>query len=323
MDQENIPTKPVTKAINWNDIEDQMDLLIWNKLTNQFWLPEKIALSNDIDSWNTLTPEEKLLTTRVFTGLTLLDTIQSKVGAYQLMADSVTPHEESVFANIIFMEAVHAKSYSSIFSTLCSSKEIKETFEWSQNPGPLQEKAAAIENIYNGDDKAKRKIASVFLESFMFYSGFFLPLHWVSRGKLTNTGDIIRLIIRDESIHGYYIGYKYQVYINQNPQRKEELQDFAIDLLLKLYKIECDYTDYLYEGTNLIDDVKTFLHYNANKAMANLGMSNIFSQDISRVRPDILSSLSTESETHDFFTGAGSSYFMGKVEQLQDEDWEF
>ena len=31
-----------------------------------------------------------------------------------------------------------------------------------------------------------------------------------SRAKLTNTADLIRLIIRDEAIHGYYIGYKYQ-----------------------------------------------------------------------------------------------------------------
>jgi ribonucleoside-diphosphate reductase beta chain len=35
-------------------------------------------------------------------------------------------------------------------------------------------------------------------------------MYWSSRGKLTNTADLIRLIIRDEAVHGYYIGYKYQ-----------------------------------------------------------------------------------------------------------------
>lgn len=29
-------------------------------------------------------------------------------------------------------------------------------------------------------------------------------------GKLTNTADLIRLIIRDEAVHGYYIIGKYQ-----------------------------------------------------------------------------------------------------------------
>ncbi len=56
----------------------------------------------------------------------------------------------------------------------------------------------------------RKKVASVFLESFLFYSGFYLPMHWSSRARLTNTADLIRLIIRDEAIHGYYIGYKFQ-----------------------------------------------------------------------------------------------------------------
>ena len=58
-------------AINWNRIQDDKDLEVWNRLVNNFWLPEKVPLSNDIQSWNTLTREEQVLTQRVFTGLTL------------------------------------------------------------------------------------------------------------------------------------------------------------------------------------------------------------------------------------------------------------
>lgn len=54
-------------AINWNRIEDDKDLEVWNRLTSNFWLPEKVPLSNDIPSWQTLTPAEKQLTIRVFT----------------------------------------------------------------------------------------------------------------------------------------------------------------------------------------------------------------------------------------------------------------
>ena len=46
-------------AINWNRIQDDKDLEVWNRLVNNFWLPEKVPLSNDIQSWNTLTPEEQ------------------------------------------------------------------------------------------------------------------------------------------------------------------------------------------------------------------------------------------------------------------------
>ena len=193
------------KAINWNRVQDEKDLEVWNRLTSNFWLPEKVPLSNDIPAWNTLTAQEQQLTIRVFTGLTLLDTIQNTVGAPTLMADAVTPHEEAVLSNIAFMEAVHAKSYSSIFSTLCSMKEIDEAYRWSEENPYLNLKEDIILKYYEGDDPLKKKIASVVLESFLFYSGFYLPMYWSSRGKLTNTADLIRLIIRDEAVHGYYI----------------------------------------------------------------------------------------------------------------------
>ena len=223
------------QAINWNRIEDDKDVEVWNRLTSNFWLPEKVPLSNDIQSWSTLKPAEQLLTMRVFTGLTLLDTIQGTVGAASLLPDAITPHEEAVITNIAFMESVHAKSYSSVFSTLCSTDEIEQAFRWSEENPYLQKKAEIVLGYYHGDDPLKRKVASTLLESFLFYSGFYLPMYWSSRAKLTNTADLIRLIIRDEAIHGYYIGYKFQQTFNQESKaRQDELRGYAYDLLLEL-----------------------------------------------------------------------------------------
>ncbi len=159
------------QAINWNRLEDDKDLEVWNRLTSNFWLPEKVPLSNDIPSWNTLSEPERRLTIRVFTGLTLLDTIQSSVGAPTLMPDARTPHEEAVYANIAFMEAVHARSYSSIFSTLCTTREVDDAFRWSEENPTLQAKAELVLERYRAEDPLMRKVASVFLESFLFYFG--------------------------------------------------------------------------------------------------------------------------------------------------------
>ena len=54
------------QAINWNRIEDEKDVEVWNRLTGNFWLPEKVPLSNDIQSWNTLTPEDRDLMKQQF-----------------------------------------------------------------------------------------------------------------------------------------------------------------------------------------------------------------------------------------------------------------
>jgi ribonucleoside-diphosphate reductase beta chain len=318
-------TKLVTRPVNWNRIEDSVDLDVWNRLTQNFWLPEKVPISNDIQSWETLRPHEKKLTLHVFTGLTMLDTIQGTVGSMSLMPDARTQHEEAVITNIAFMESVHAKSYSSVFSTLVPTAEIDEAFRWAEDNPYLQKKAEIILGYYKGDDPLKRKVASTLLESFLFYSGFYLPMYWSSRAKLTNTADLIRLIIRDEAIHGYYIGYKFQLGYNEQSQaRKDELKAYTYDLLLELYENEMKYTADLYDEIGLTHDVKQFLHYNANKALMNLGFDPLFPKDDCQVSPAILSSLSPSSdENHDFFSGSGSSYVIGKHESTTDDDWDF
>ena len=46
-----IPRKPLklidrVSAINWNRLEDEKDLEVWDRLTGNFWLPEKVPVSN-------------------------------------------------------------------------------------------------------------------------------------------------------------------------------------------------------------------------------------------------------------------------------------
>ena len=295
----------LTRGIDWNNVTNPLDLEVWNRLTANFWLPEKIPLANDLKSWNLMSDEEHLAVTRVFAGLTLLDSIQASVAAPALMADAHTQHEEAVFANISFMEAVHAKSYSQIFATLNSSEEIDDAFDWSEANEYLQEKARIMQQFYNDPDEHKKKVASTMLESFLFYSGFYLPLYYSSKGKITNTADIIRLILRDESVHGYYIGQLYQQRIPES--RRQELEDFTYDLLSDLMANEVWYAQSIYDPIGLTEDVIKFSRYNANKALMNLGYDGIYSKEQTACNPAVMTGLDLSSENHDFFSGSGSS----------------
>ncbi|RDI46610.1 class 1b ribonucleoside-diphosphate reductase subunit beta [Nocardia mexicana] len=312
-------------AINWNRLPDPKDAEVWDRLTGNFWLPEKVPLSNDLHTWEQLGSTEQQLTTRVFTGLTLLDTAQATVGAVAMIADAITPHEEAVLTNIAFMESVHAKSYSSIFSTLCSTRQIDEAFDWSERNPHLQNKAQIIVDYYRGDDALKRKAASVMLESFLFYSGFFLPMRWSARGKLTNTADLIRLIIRDEAVHGFYIGYKCRRGLAELTEaERRDHRDYTYELLNALYTNEIDYAHDLYDAVGWTEDVLPFMRYNANRALANLGYEPFFDTAECRVDPSILAALDPGAgENHDFFSGSGSSYVIGKQQQTEDADWDF
>lgn len=313
------------RPVNWNAIEDEKDLEVWNRLISNFWLPEKVPLSNDIASWGTLSQIEQETTVKVFTGLTLLDTTQSSVGEICQIEHARTEHEQAVYTNIAFMQAVHARSYSSIFSTLCSSEQIDHAYRWAVSNDLLQQRVRTVLVQYESDDPLKRKVASTLLSSLLLYAGFYLPLHFAAHAKLMNTADMIRLILRDKAIHGYYSGYKYQRGLaDRSPADQELMEQFTSDLLNELYGLELRYSREVYAGFDFLDDVQAFVRYNANKALMNLGYQAKFSADETAVSPEILAALSPSAdENHDFFSGSGSSYVIGHSETTADDDWEF
>lgn len=188
------------KAVNWNELNDMVDKLTWEKLTSQFWLDTRIPVSNDLDDWRLLSEKERNLVNKVFAGLTLLDTLQSQDAIEALQKHAITQHEMAVLSNIKFMEAVHAKSYSTIFSTLNTKKEIEEIFEWALTNPHLQKKAEIVDKWYKHGNELQRRAISVMLESFLFYSGFFTPLYYLGQNKLINCAEVIKLIIRDECL---------------------------------------------------------------------------------------------------------------------------
>ncbi|MGO3293797.1 MAG: class 1b ribonucleoside-diphosphate reductase subunit beta [Brachybacterium alimentarium] len=317
------PSAPL-RPINWNRVSDEKDLEIWNRLTANFWLPEKVPLSNDHQAWQALAPHERTLTMRVFTGLTLLDTVQATVGEICQIQDARTEHEEAVYTNIAFMQSVHARSYSSVFSTLTSTREIDEAYRWAIGNDLLQARCKKVLQHYYGPDPLKRKVSSTLLSSLLLYAGFYLPLHFSVHATLTNTADMIRLILRDKAVHGYYSGYKYQRGLEAHPNRRDEMKEFTYTLLEELYELELDYSGELYEPLGLMDDVAAFVRYNANKSLMNLGYPARFTAEETSVSPEILAALAPNAdENHDFFSGSGSSYIIGKAEHTSDDDWDF
>ncbi|AGJ90516.1 class 1b ribonucleoside-diphosphate reductase subunit beta [Mycoplasma putrefaciens] len=313
------------RSVNWNVINDEKDLEVWNRITQNFWLPEKIPVSNDLSSWRSLTPEWQQLITRTFTGLTLLDTVQATVGDVRQIDNSLTDHEQVIYSNFAFMVAVHARSYGTIFSTLCSSEQIEEAHEWVVKTESLQKRAKALIPYYAGDDPLKSKVAAALMPGFLLYGGFYLPFYLSARAKLPNTCDIVRLILRDKVIHNYYSGYKYQQKIAKLSEAKQtEMKKFVFDLMYELIDLETKYLEELYAGFGIVDDAIRFSIYNAGKFLQNLGYDSPFSEEETKIEPEIFNQLSARAdENHDFFSGNGSSYVMGVSVETEDEDWEF
>src|SRR5690554_322280 len=312
--------KKTYSAVNWSN--GGIVETFWNQQWKQLWFPEEVAVSKDLIQWRDF--EYKETYSRVLGGLTLLDTIQTNIGMNQVVKYTKDLQQKALFTTFDAFEAIHAKSYSYIFTTLCTKSEIEEIFEWVVNNKYLQYKANRISDIYNSikedDDESlwKAMFSSVMLESFLFYSGFFYPLYLGGQGTLKNCSEIISLIVRDESIHGVAVGFfAQQLFNNFNKEKQDELKIWGYEFLLDLYQNELKYTDDLYAETGLSSKVKSYVRYNANKSLMNLGLDTMFPDE--EVDPIVMNGIRTDSVTHDFFSQKGNSYGLADVKPITDD----
>lgn len=319
------------KAVNWN-IDEDFITAMWNQNIAQIWFPEEFNMGKDLPTWESLTEIEKTAYKRVLAGLTGLDSQQGGLGMPIISLHTEDMRKQAVYNFMGLMESIHAKSYSTIFTTLISSKETKYLLEeWVEMQEHLQFKGRVIERYYRAllkDEPTNyelymARVASVFLESFVFYSGFFYPLYLSGQGKMTTGGEIIRKILLDETIHGNFTGWDAQgIYetLSESEKKKADLE--TIDLLNILYRNEEEYTKFIYNEIGLTDAVIDYVKYNANRALTNLGKPHYFSHN--PINPIILNAMDTTTKNHDFFSTKGDGYVKTlNVEEVNDDDFFF
>lgn len=329
---------------NFNSPEDDFtqDFLDMNQ--QNFWLPEEVSLSADLKVWNVLDERVKETYSKNLTILTFLDTWQGDMGM-NVIGRSLEEKWHQRKSLLSFMQAVensiHSRSYSTIFTTYLPPVEINEMFNWGESQEYFQAIMEKIVNEYKNLEKTlytkeytnkevsketleiaqyKAMVASVFLETALFYTGFYYPLYFAGQGKLTGAGEIISLIIRDESVHGMYVGMLAdEILQGLDEGKKLELKLWTVNLLNELYDLECKLIEEIYDPVDLTSDVKVFLRYNFNKAMMNLNLEPVFPTE--EVNPVVLRGIDVGNKQIDYFSQKGDSYSKRKVEELLDEDF--
>lgn len=318
-------------ATNWNVPED-FYYMAWNQQLIQFWLDTEFNVSKDINTWSQLSEAEQDTYKKVLTGLTALDTLQGTNGM-SLVTYHSSGREAAVFSLFQALEQIHAKSYSTIFTTLISSQETEYLLnDFVSNNEILQYKGQKIKQRYDAllkenpskTDLYMARVASAFLESFLFYSGFFYPLYLGGQGKVTTSAEIIKKILLDETVHGNAVGFSAQQIYDTMTQEEQEFVDREMyQLLNELYDNEVRWCHEIYDQIGLTEEVLDYVRYNANRALTNLGKDHYFEHR--PINPIILNQTDVNSQAnHDFFSQKGSSYVQTtKTEELSDDDFFF
>lgn len=159
------------------------------------------------------------------------------------------------------------------------------------------------------------------LETFLFYSGFFLPLWLAGQGQMVASCDIIKKIVADESIHGVFVGLlAREIYNAFDNQEKNDIKHRLFALMDVLYENEQKYTDHVYGDIGLTGEVKEYIRYNGNKALMNLGFDPRY--EVGEVNPIVLNGLHVETTQHDFFSKKSTNYEkLLEVVHLHNDDF--
>jgi len=172
-----------TNLFNLNNVRYQWANQLYRTMMANFWIPEKVDLTQDKNDYENLTVPEREAYDGILSFLIFLDSIQTN--NIPNISDHVTAPEVNLLLAIqTFQEAIHSQSYQYIIESIL----------------PKQSRDL-IYDKWRDENFAKVIIANYLLESLYFYNGFNFFYLLASRNKMVGTSDIIRLINRDELSH--------------------------------------------------------------------------------------------------------------------------
>lgn len=313
------------KAINWNEIEDHLDHSTWEKLTSLFWLDTRIPVTNEKSQWEDLPENEREAFMKSLAGLASAATFQSEKGYLVINKGKHTQQEAAIYNNIQFIESVHAKAYNTILIGFNESTEVDGVLTWADNNAELQYRLDRILEVYKTGSILQKRAANLILEGVLTYSGLFTPLLYWTQKKFTNVAEIIKLVLTNESLHCFYISHKFQLGFSELSQEEQaELRDWTFDLFVDLVKNELTYIEHIYYGTDWLEEVKVFVHQQANKALISLGFDPLYPETgASNSHIDSINVILTKVTHHEVGRQSGISFQFDKEDTMNEEDYNF
>lgn len=196
-----------TNVFNLNNVRYSWATKLYRNMMGNFWVPEKVDLSSDIEPYKHLTSEELRAFDGILSFLIFLDSIQTN--NISNINDYITAPEVNLLLAIHqYQEAVHSQSYQYVVETVIPSAKRNSIYEQWRTDEVLLERNKYIAQIFQDlidspSEKAFSRvlIANYLLEGLYFYNGFNFFYNLASRHLMVGTSEVIRYINRDELTH--------------------------------------------------------------------------------------------------------------------------
>jgi ribonucleoside-diphosphate reductase beta chain len=263
-----------------------------------YWVPEEISLTKDSQDFKEASDAVKHIFTSNLLRQTALDSLQGR-GPTQIFTPVISlPELEALIYNWSFFETnIHSRSYSHIirniynvpkdvFNTIHDTKEIIDmaasvgryyddlhTLNCKKELGQLVDEYEHIKAIWLALN------ASYALEAFRFMVSFATSLAMVENKIFIGNGNVISLILQDETLHKDWTAYIINQVIKEDPRfakARQECEQEVYALYMDVIREEKAWADYLFKKGPVIGlnaaILKDFVDYTAMNALKDIGI---------------------------------------------------
>ncbi len=272
-----------TNIFNLNNTKYDWANKLYRAMMENFWIPEKVDLTADIQDYKKLTDAERRAYDGILSFLVFLDSIQTnnvpKLGEYM-----TAPEVTLVLAIQTYQEAVHSQSYAYTIETVIAKESRNSIYEFWRDDKILYDRIEFIAQSYqdfhdeqNYANFAKALVADYLLEAVYFYNGFNFFYLLASRHLMPGSADIIRYINRDELTHVVLFEYIIRGIREENPGVISD------ELIYEMFKTavnqEIEWTNHILGNSILgvtMESTERYTKYIANRRLKSLGLAPLY-----------------------------------------------
>ena len=255
------------KAINWNEIEDELDNVTWERATSLFWLDNRIPIENDNPAFNRLSAEEKQELNRSLIFLANLSTYQSLEAEEFIRHSERSQQEVAIVNNLQFTEMVNTKAYNTIlYSFNEDEQEVASLFEWVDQHKLVVERLERVDTVYHSKNAIQKRFMATCVEGIMTYSQLaFLMRLWIQKG-FTNLGEMVKMILLNESLHCDYLIHKINLLLVRMDRADQiSFQTWAVEMIDQILKTERKIIHELYVDSDIQKLAQNLVQREANR----------------------------------------------------------
>lgn len=272
-------------VVNWNDIRYPQMYNSYRDIRSNFWIPQRIPMSDDIKQWASLPDVTKEAFLRTIGGVATLDSVQTRA-VMGFMAYVSEPTYAPIAANIAQQEATHNESYSYVLSSLVPLQEQNRAFDDAKNNPIIQKRNKRVNDLYQEFDDSPTPftflnalVGSVVLEGLNFYSAFTFFYNLARDQKMLNTAKMIGYIQRDEVQHAYFFSQLVRYTLAEFPElNNDETTKFIYTTFIEAADLEIEWARYALSGVPGIDldELEGYIKNLVNRRLRGLGLPNYY-----------------------------------------------